>query len=205
MTKCKEDQWVHVGAKGFSAGSGGESKLVYCEGSSMGLARLLLRSVIGGLFVGHGTQKLFGWFGGGGLDATGEGFEKIGLAPGRRNALAAGLAESGGGTLLALGLATPLAATVLVSVMLTAIRTVHWQNGPWATNGGYEYNLVLISALLGLVEVGPGRWSVDRALGMERCGLVWAAAALAGGTAGSLAATAAGQPAGDGTAESEVA
>ena len=69
----------------------------------MGFGRLLLRTVIGGLFIGHGTQKLFGWFGGGGLDATGQGFEAIGLAPGRRNALIAGLAESGGGALLALG------------------------------------------------------------------------------------------------------
>jgi putative oxidoreductase len=76
----------------------------------MGLARLLLRTVVGGLFIGHGTQKLFRWFGGGGLDATGQGFEALGLTPGRRNALAAGLAESGGGALLALGLATPVAA-----------------------------------------------------------------------------------------------
>ena len=112
----------------------------------MGLGRLLLRIVIGGFFIGHGTQKLFGWFGGGGLDATGEGFEAIGLAPGRRNALVAGLAESGSGTLLALGLATPLAEATLISVMLTAIRTLHWKKGPWATNGGYEYNVVLISA-----------------------------------------------------------
>jgi putative oxidoreductase len=171
----------------------------------MGLGRLLVRSVIGGLFIGHGTQKLFGWFGGGGLDATGKGFEAIGLAPGRRNALVAGLAESGGGALLALGLATPLAEAVLVSVMLTAIRTVHWKNGPWATNGGYEYNVVLISALLGLAEVGPGGWSLDRALGIERSGLVWLAAAAASGAAGSLAATAAAQPAGDDAAEPAVA
>ena len=171
----------------------------------MGLGRLLVRSVIGGLLIGHGTQKLFGWFGGGGLDTTGEGFEAIGLAPGRRNALAAGLAECGGGALLALGLATPLAEAMLISVMLTAIRTVHWKNGPWATNGGYEYNVVLISALLGLAEVGPGRWSLDRALGIERFGLVWLAAAAASGAAGSLAATAAAQPAGDDAAESEVA
>ena len=75
----------------------------------MSLGRLVLRAAIGGLFIGHGTQKLFGWFGGGGLEKTGEGFAAIGLVPGRRNALVAGLAESGGGALLALGLATPLA------------------------------------------------------------------------------------------------
>src|ERR1035437_9769419 len=158
----------------------------------MGVGRLLLRSVIGGLFIGHGTQKLFGWFGGDGLGATGEGFEAISLAPGRRNALVAGLAESGGGALLALGLATPLAEPVLVLVMLTAIRTVHWKNGPWSTNGGYEYNAVLIAALLVLAEAGPGQWSLDHAYGMERSGLVWLITALAAGTAGSLSATAIG-------------
>ncbi len=171
------------------------------KGDAMGLGRLIVRSAIGGIFIGHGTQKLFGWFGGGGLGTTGEGFEAIGLVPGRRNALVAGLAESGGGTLLALGLATPLAETALISVMLTAIRTVHWKNGPWATNGGYEYNVVLISALLGLAESGPGRLSFDRALGIERSGLPWMAAAAALGAAGSLAATAASQPTGEDTAE----
>lgn len=170
----------------------------------MGLGRLLVRTVIGGFFIGHGTQKLFGWFGGGGLEATGQGFEALGLAPGRRNALAAGLAESGGGTLLALGLATPLAEATLIAVMLTAVRTLHWQKGPWATNGGYEYNAVLISALLGLAEVGPGWWSLDRARGRERSGLLLMAAVLAAGAAGSAAATTAAQPASRGAAEPEV-
>jgi putative oxidoreductase len=170
----------------------------------MGLGRLLVRTVIGGFFIGHGTQKLFGWFGGGGLDATGQGFEAIGLVPGRRNALVAGLAESGGGTLLALGLAAPLAEAILIAVMLTAVRTVHWQKGPWATNGGYEYNVVLISALLGLAKAGPGKWSLDRVRGRERSGLLLMASVLAAGAAGSLAATAAAQPAGGGAAEPEV-
>lgn len=171
----------------------------------MGLARLLLRTVIGGLFIGHGTQKLLGWFGGGGLDATGQGFEALGLTPGRRNALLAGLAESGGGTLLALGLATPVAEATLIAVMLSAIRTVHWKNGPWATNGGYEYNLVLISALLGLAEVGPGRSSLDRALGIERSGLEWAVATLAAGAAGSVASMTAARSASAGAVALEVA
>ena len=173
------------------------------KGDTLSLGRLVLRAAIGGLFIGHGTQKLFGWFGGGGLEATGEGFAAIGLVPGRRNALVAGLAESGGGALLALGLATPLAETALISVMLTAIRTVHWKNGPWATNGGYEYNLVLVSALLGLAEAGPGCFSFDHVLGIERSGLPWMAAAAALGAAGSLAATAASaaQPTGEDAAE----
>ena len=168
----------------------------------MDLGRLLLRLVIGGLFIGHGTQKLFGWFGGPGLEATSQGFESMGLAPGRRNALAAGITETAAGTTLALGLATPLAAAGLVSVMLTAIRTVHWKNGPWSTNGGYEYNAVLIAALLGLAEAGPGQWSLDHAYGMERSGLVWLITALAAGTAGSLSATAIGHQQG---AEPELA
>jgi putative oxidoreductase len=161
----------------------------------MGLGRLLARVVIGGLFMGHGTQKLLGWFGGDGLDATAKGFEARGLTPGRRNALGAGLAESGGGILLALGLATPLAEAALISVMLTAIRTVHWQNGPWATNGGYEYNVVLISALLALAETGPGRWSLDHALRLDRSGVAPMAAVLASGVAGAVAAAAMARPA----------
>src|ERR1700749_982561 len=112
----------------------------------MKLARFLLRLVIGGFFVGHGTQKLFGWFGGGGLDATAQAFESLGLRPGRRNAIAAGAAEAGGGALLAAGLATPVGAAVITATMLTAIHKVHLKNGPWTNNGGYEYNAVLIAA-----------------------------------------------------------
>jgi putative oxidoreductase len=163
----------------------------------MKIGRLLLRLVVGGLFVGHGTQKLFGWFGGQGLDATAQGFEQLGLRPGRRNAIAAGGAETGGGALLAVGLATPLAASVLIATMLTAIHRVHAKNGPWLTNGGYEYNLVLITVALALAEVGPGGLSLDAALGRERSGSGWALVALgvgALGAIGSYAATAA-QPA----------
>src|SRR5271167_4640260 len=152
----------------------------------MKIGRLLLRLVVGGVFVGHGTQKLFGWFGGHGLDATAQGFEHLGLRPGRRNALAAGVAEAGGGALLATGLATPLAASVLTATMLTAIRTVHAKNGPWASNGGYEYNVVLIAAVLAIVEVGPGPHSLDAARGHERSGSAWALASLAAGVLGAL-------------------
>jgi putative oxidoreductase len=154
----------------------------------MKIGRLLLRLAVGGFFVGHGTQKLFGWFGGNGLDATAQGFEQIGLRPGRRNAIAAGAAETGGGALLAAGLATPLAASVLTATMLTAINTVHRKNGPWASNGGYEYNVVMIAAALALVEVGPGNLSLDVALGRERSGSGWALAALLAGTLGAVGA-----------------
>jgi putative oxidoreductase len=157
----------------------------------MKIGRLLLRLVVGGLFVGHGTQKLFGWFGGHGLDATAQGFEALGMRPGKRNAIAAGAAEAGGGALLALGLETPFAASVLTATMLTAINRVHLTKGPWVTNGGYEYNLVLIAAALALAEVGPGALSLDAARGRERSGSGWALAALLVGAIGAIGAHAA--------------
>jgi putative oxidoreductase len=154
----------------------------------MKIGRLLLRLIIGGFFIGHGTQKLFGWFGGGGLDATAQGFEQLGMRPGRRNAIAAGLAETGGGTALALGFATPLAASALTATMLTAINRVHLKNGPWAASGGYEYNVVLIAAVITLAELGPGPLSVDAVLGQEKSGPGWALAALAAGALGAIGA-----------------
>ena len=156
----------------------------------MNLSRLLLRLTVGGFFIGHGTQKLFGWFGGHGLQGTGQFFESLGLRPGKRHAAAAGTAEAAGGVLLAAGLATPLAAASLTGVMLTAIRKVHLKNGPWVGEGGYEYNVVLIAAVLALAELGPGDWSLDRRLGTERTGTRWALATLAAGALASAAVTA---------------
>jgi putative oxidoreductase len=157
----------------------------------MGLFRLLARVTIGLLFAGHGAQKLFGWFGGGGIDGTARSFEKLELVPGRRNALAAGVSETGGGLLFAAGAATPLAATALTASMITAIKTVTGPKGPWVQKGGYEYNLVLLAAVFGLTENGPGQWSVDAAFGRTRWGTFWAFAALIGGAAGSAATIAA--------------
>ena len=154
----------------------------------MKIGRLILRTVVGGYFVGHGTQKLFGWFGGHGLDATGQFFEQLGLRPGKRHALAAGAAEAGGGALLALGAATPLASSVLIATMLTAINRVHLKNGPWVTDQGYEYNLVLIAIALALAETGPGSPSLDSAIGSEMKGSKWALLALALGAAGAAGA-----------------
>lgn len=154
----------------------------------MKLGRLLLRLTVGSLFFGHGTQKLFSWFGGNGLDTTSKFFDAVGIRPGRRNAIAAGAAEAGGGAALALGFATPLSASVLTATMLTAVHRVHFKNGPWVTNNGYEYNIVLIAAVLALAEVGPGPLSLDHALGTERSGPRWAAAALALGIAGAVGA-----------------
>lgn len=155
----------------------------------MDLVRLFLRGVIGPLFVGHGTQKLFGWFGGHGPDATGGFFEKLGLRPGKRHATAAGVAEAGGGLLLTLGAATPVAATMISATMLTAMRKVHLAKGPWVTNGGYEYNLVLIAAVTALAESGPGRPSVDDALLPRFKGTGWALASLAAAGIGTYLAT----------------
>ncbi len=153
----------------------------------MNLTRLVARVVVGGLFVGHGTQKLFGWFGGPGMEGTAGMMESLELHPPRRNALAAGAAEAGGGALLVAGLATPLASATLIGTMITAIRKVHWSNGPWVTSGGYEYNLVLISALLALAEEREGDVSLDAALGLDFSGARWPLAALALGAAASSA------------------
>jgi len=145
----------------------------------MKLSRLILRLLIGGLFVGHGTQKLFGWFGGHGLEGTSGFFESLGLKPGKRNAVAAGSSEAVGGALLASGVALPLAGAALTGTMATAIRHVHGPKGPWTTDGGWEYNAVLIGATLTIVE--------------EECGLGWALAAGAAGVAGSFAVSMLGQ------------
>ncbi len=169
----------------------------------MKLGLTVLRWVVGGLFIGHGTQKLFGWFGGHGLEATGNFFESLGLRPGRRHATAAGAAEAGGGALLALGLFTPAAAATLIGVMSTAVRKVHLKNGIWTTNGGYEYNLVLSAIVLALADVGPGDVSLDHAFGTEVKGQLVALAALVGGIAGAELMTRSSEPQSDQTTEAE--
>ncbi len=138
--------------------------------------------------MSHGAQKLFGWFGGHGLDATAQGFESMGMRPGRLHARAASVTEIATGALAALGLATPLAASGMTAVMLTAIKRVHAKNGFFIANGGFEFNLILIAAALALAEAGPGEWSLDSALGMDMYGPGWALAALASGAAGAAGA-----------------
>jgi putative oxidoreductase len=154
----------------------------------MKVGRLLLRITVGGFFVGHGTQKLFGWFGGPGLSATAAGFDGMGLKPGKLQAGAAGVAEAAGGAALAAGYQTPLASAALVSVMLTAINRVHLKNGPWAQQGGYEYNAVLIAAAAALAESGPGALSLDALRGKQKQGAKWSLFALAAGAAGAAGA-----------------
>ena len=156
----------------------------------MKIGRFILRIVVGGYFFGHGTQKLFGWFGGYGPDGTGQFFESLGLRPGKRHAVAAGAAEAGGGALLVLGAATPLASAALIATMLTAIHRVHLKNGPWVADQGYEYNLVLIAVAAALAETGPGSPSVDDARGSEMYGPKWALLALLLGALGAAGAKA---------------
>lgn len=153
----------------------------------MQIGRFVVRSVVGGLFIGHGAQKLFGSFGGPGLAGTAGMMESLDMRPAKRNALAAGVTEAAGGALLVAGLATPLAAASLIGVMVTAVRKVHLANGPWVTKGGWEYNAVLIAALLALAEDGPGDVSIDAKLGLDDTGPLWALGALA---LGALASTA---------------
>ena len=159
----------------------------------MGIGRLLLRVIVGSLFVGHGTQKLFGWFGGAGVSGTAKAMGDAGLQPARANAALAGCAETGGGVLLLLGLETPLAAASLSSVMLTAIRSVHLEKGPWSSNGGYEYPLALVGTLFALTESGPGTVSLDALRGRQRRGLRWAVMQLGVAALGSHAVLAAGR------------
>jgi len=122
---------------------------------------LLIRLVVGLLFMGHGAQKLFGWFGGYGIKGTGEFFDSIGLKPGGKMALLAGVAELIGGALFILGLLTPLAGLVIAATMVIAIWKVHGANGIWATRSGYEYNLVLLVVALAVSVMGAGAYSLD--------------------------------------------
>ena len=159
----------------------------------MKLGLAAARLLIGGLFVGHGTQKLFGWFGGHGRAGTGQFFESLGLAPGDRNAVAAGASETAGGALIAAGLFTPIGSALVSGPMITAIQTVHKPNGPWVTNSGWEYNAVLLAAVFLLADVGPGDWSLDAAAGRDMSCPGWAIFQLAAAAAGSAAVIKAGQ------------
>ncbi len=129
------------------------------------IALLILRLVLGGIFVAHGAQKLFGSFGGHGLKGTAGFFEQIGLKPGRMMALLAGLAEFGGGLLVLVGFLTPLGAFAIIAVMAMAIVKVHVPNGFFNESGGYEFNLVLIAVAVALILTGSGAYGIDAALG----------------------------------------
>ncbi|GHA16101.1 DoxX family protein [Oceanisphaera arctica] len=125
---------------------------------------LALRLPAGVMFVAHGAQKLFGSFGGYGLEGTGQWMASIGLEPGYLMALAAGSAEFFGGIALLIGLLTRPAAFMLAITMLVAIISVHLPNGLFMSNNGYEFGLALLSISVALVFNGGGKWSLDRKL-----------------------------------------
>ncbi|WUT00588.1 DoxX family membrane protein [Streptomyces sp. NBC_00708] len=128
------------------------------------LGLLVLRAGTGAVLAAHGAQKLFGWFGGGGVEGTTAAMEAMGFHPPKHSAVAAGLGEAGGGVLLALGLATPAAGAAAAGAMAGAVA-VHAPAGFFAQGGGYEYPAFLgfTAAAIGLT--GPGRYSVDHATG----------------------------------------
>jgi putative oxidoreductase len=144
---------------------------------------LLLRVVLGATMAAHGAQKLFGWFGGGGLAGTATGFAQLRYRAPLTMVLVAGLGEFGGGVLLATGLLTPLAAFALAVVMLNAIAVVHWRNGFWSAKGGYEFNLLILAAAIAIAATGAGRFSLDALIGWADnvSGLWWAAGVAASG------------------------
>ena len=143
---------------------------------------MLFRS--GLTLAAHGTQKLFGWFGGPGLGATGQFFTVLGFPPGRRHALMAASRETVSGALLAVGLAIPAAVAVVVSLMLFAGVTVHLGKGFFASNGGYEYPFVLAMFALTLAFTGPGSLSIDALVGHQLSGALWGSGSLLAGLVG---------------------
>jgi putative oxidoreductase len=140
---------------------------------------LLARMVFGLLMAAHGSQKLFGWFGGYGLAGTGGFFEQLGFRPGRLFAAAAGGTEFVAGLLLALGLLGPLGPAMIVSVMIVAIATVHWQHGVFASNNGLEVPLLYAVTASAIALIGNGAYSLDALLSLTWApAVVWTALGL---------------------------
>ena len=134
---------------------------------SFDIGILILRVVLGLAFMGHGSQKLFGWFEGSGWQGNLGMITRMGLRPAWFWALVSGMSEFGGGLLLALGLLSPIGSLGIIAAMLTAIVKVHWKNGFWSTKHGFEYPLINLTAALALALTGPGTLSLDHALGIN--------------------------------------
>jgi putative oxidoreductase len=158
------------------------------ELQTLGIGLLLARVVIGLVMAAHGAQKLFGWFGGYGLNKTGEFFVQLGFRPGRAFAGAASIGEITSGLLIALGFLGPIGPALMVSVMIVAMVAVHWEHGLFAQNNGIEVPLLYATAALGFALIGYGRYSVDASLGIAN---LWTPAVtlvvLGAGVAGGLA------------------
>jgi putative oxidoreductase len=147
---------------------------------------LIGRLVFGSLMAAHGSQKLFGWFGGHGLAGTAAFFDTIGFRPGRLLATAAATAEVGGGLLVALGFLGPIGPAAMLSVMIVA-ASLHWSNGVFAMNNGVEVPLLYATGAVALALIGPGAYSVDALLGLTALWtpvIAWTALGLA--TAGGV-------------------
>jgi putative oxidoreductase len=147
------------------------------DGVTLSSGLLIWRLTLGLLMVGHGTQKLFGWFGGYGLAGTAGFFEALGFRPGRAFVTAASLSEITAGLLLALGFLGPVGPALLISVMIVAAFSVHWKNGIFASSNGIEVPLLYAAGALALALIGPGLFSLDALLGLTSLwtpGVVWA-------------------------------
>ncbi|MBB1360961.1 MULTISPECIES: DoxX family protein [unclassified Shewanella] len=132
--------------------------------STAGFSTLALRLPVGIIFMAHGGQKLFGWFGGYGLEGTGQWMASIGIEPGVLMAFLAGSAELVGGLFILLGLLTRPAAVVLAFTMIIAIASVHISNGLFMANNGYEFALALLAASVSLALSGSGKVALDKAI-----------------------------------------
>jgi len=135
---------------------------------TLGLAILIARLVIGLMIAAHGSQKLFGWFGGHGLGGTGQFMGQLGFRPGRTFATLAGMGEFVSGILIALGLLGPVGPALMIAVMIVAAMSVHWQNGLFATQNGIELPLLYATGAIGLALAGNGPYSLDAAFGIRR-------------------------------------
>jgi putative oxidoreductase len=132
------------------------------------IALLIVRLTLGLSFIGHGAQKLFGWFGGAGFTATAKGYEeRMGMRPGALYAALAGGGEFLGGLLVALGLFTPIGALLIAASMIVAIAKVTGKKGYWVSKGGWEYNALIIAVCVALILAGPGIYALDHAIGLD--------------------------------------
>ena len=162
---------------------------------TLSIGLLVARLVLGLYMAAHGAQKLFGWFGGYGLKGTSGFFEQIGFRPGRLFVVTASVAELASGALLALGLLGPVGPALMISVLIVATVSVHWQNGVFVTSNGIEHTVVFAAAAFALALTGPGLFSLDALFGLESlwtAGIAWTAVAV--GIVGGIANLAARRP-----------